>query len=149
MKTKKLVSLFLAVAMIFAVLTVVVSANFSETTGESNGTYCRAEGILSFIDSTRKATATIWFTNTSGTVKTFRVGTQCTINYSDYSYDFGDNLDVITCSTNNYDDVSVSVRGSSSKTITSVAAEYQIGDSNSNLLWEDYISKNYVLGIDA
>ena len=66
MKTKKLVSLFLAVAMIFAVLTVSVSADLYDVI--TNGAYtesCDGIGYFVFTDSNRTATAITRVDNTS------------------------------------------------------------------------------------
>ena len=154
MKTKKLVSLFLAVAMIFAVLTVVVSADLrnSNITGSvNNAAYgnCTFYGTFLFVDSTRKAMATTYATNNLGTTTYFRVQAQCVVHYSDDTYDHDSQLYKGNVLSGGTASQFAMVNASFSKTITSFSTEYHVGDSNLNSIWEAYYGPSYVLGVNA
>lgn len=160
MKTKKLVSLFLAVAMIFAVLTVSVSAaqpiveSGSETDINENLEYCTGLGYLKFTNSNRKLEVWTEAINTSGTTMTFRIQAQGVINYSDNTQDFDSNLTISTVEpqTNTDDGTAISyqsILGNSNKTIISCTGEYYIADTRANLLWEAYITETQTLGING
>ena len=157
MKTKKLVSLFLAVAMIFAVLTVVVSAADFEryTWGEVEpySPICGGVGYLGFTNYSRSLTAWTQVSNLSTTSQFFRVQVQCAINYASGNYDFDvTSIEVtIPAATTRASatKAELSMIADSSETIVSFVAEYHIGDYYYNSLWEGYIGEDYYLGINA
>lgn len=167
MKTKKLVSLFLAVAMIFSVFTLSISASsvydWEEYVYGDLDTYsplCAGAGFLGFIDSTRRLTAWTQVINTTHETQTYRVQVQCCIQYAGSEYNFDSNLITVIVEPEleppEEDGISlgsakaeVYLIGDSSQTIVSLSGEYHIGDMSYNSLWEGFISKDYYLGINS
>ena len=163
MKTKKLVSLFLAVAMIFSVFTISVSAydwyDYAYGEPEPYSSLCAGVGFLGFVESTRVLTAYTQVINTTSEEQTYRVQVQGCIQYAGSEYNFDSNLITVTVQPElgpPEDDTSVAsakacltLNGDSDKTIVSISGEHHIGDLSYNSLWEGYIFKDYYLGINS
>ena len=155
MKTKKLVSLFLAVVMIFAVLTVSVSADDRYMT--ANGYHASqalktnypAWAYLMFLESSYSISAGAEVTNNTQTPIYLAIQAQCVVNYTDGTYDFDSDKNDRVVSAGETLFVMAELIPSTTKTIYNFIGEYHLGDVNGNELWWAATDFSYYPGINA
>ena len=154
-ENKKLVSLFLAVAMIFSVFTVSVSADDRYMT--ANGYHASqalkadypAWAYLMFSESSYSISAGAEVTNNTQTSKYLAIQAQCVVNYTDGTYNFDSDKNDRVVSAGDSLFVMVELIPSRTKTIYNFIGEYHMGDVNSNELWWAATDFSYYLGINA
>ena len=155
---KKLISIFLTVAMIFAVCAMSVfadpiSTNHKGTNPNVNYLYyvdkIEAEGTLSFNHATRAVNYTVSCTNISyDDLLNFHLWAQCAINYSDGSQDFDTAAIQVLIAKKKGTTLEDSFVVPSNKTVISLDAEYLVWYEQ-DTLWEGQIYYPLTLGINA
>ena len=158
---KKIISIFLAVAMIFAVCTFSAFADPISTYDKDYPKYndnvnyfyytdkIEAEGTLSFTSATRAVNYTVSCTNIGyDDFSNFHLWAQCAINYDDGTQDFDTRALQVLIDPGHGTTVEKQVILPSNKTVISLDAEYQVWNENGTL-WEGQIYYPLTLGINA
>ena len=161
--TKKVLSVLLATAMIFAVCAMAVSADtiYTGLTTNSNNhpdtdfryyvddDLINAQGFIRFYPNTRILYYGVTCNNLDYyELESYLLHAQCAVNYEDETQDFYTISRRVLIPKQRGETLEDTANTTSGKTIISFDAEFQIGYS-SNTLWEGRINDEYTLGINA